>query len=94
MQVSRFCRVVMQLSGQLANVTLNVGSGFPIAARELLDLAPPGYRQEEPAEPVDCRTLNLSALHRHARLYASAAELREEMFQYLQPQLDTAKAMT
>lgn len=86
MEVSRFCRLAIELGEHLSQVTLNVGSGFPIAVRELLTLAPEGSRIEMAAQEVDCRTLDLSQLHRHARVYATEAEQRQEMFHFLQPQ--------
>ena len=84
MEIGRFCRLVIELSERLSQVTLNVGSGFPIATRELLELAPQGSQMRSPDHSIDCRTLSLRELHRHARLYATEAEQREELFRFLQ----------
>lgn len=86
MEVGRFCRLVKALSERLSQTTLNVGSGFPIATRELLELAPHGFQLELPEHPIDARTLDLRELHRHARVYATEAEQREEMFRFLNAQ--------
>ena len=91
MEVGRFCRLAIGLSERLSQATLNVGSGFPIATRELLELAPPGSQVQPPEHPIDCRTLSLRELHRHARVYATEAEQREELFRFLQCQPSLAR---
>ena len=84
MEIGRFCRLAIELSERLSQATLNVGSGFPIATRELLALAPQGSQLQMPERSIDCRTLSLRELHRHARVYATEAEQREELFRFLQ----------
>jgi nucleoside-diphosphate-sugar epimerase len=82
-EISCFAKTIKMLSHRLCNITLNIGSGFPISVKLLYNYAPKNYKITNPRF-IEDRSINLSELHKHIKIYTDFETLQAEVISFLQ----------